>query len=119
MAKDLSVACQSSDCKSRASSDFQYASLAGHNQIEAKSSAGYEEADAWHVRAAQGPHAWGTSLPIKYNGLLGIMPLQWFDSCSDMTLVQLRNFSMTAWTHTVILALRARHQISPRWLEVI
>jgi len=27
------------------------------------------------------------------------------------------NLLEDVWTHTVILALRARHQISPRWLE--
>jgi len=33
-----------------------------------------------------------------------------------VTLMHLRNSSKHIWTHTVILAIRARHQISPRFL---
>ena len=39
----------------------------------------------------------------------GVMALQRFKSCGNMTLVQLHNSSKNVWTHTVILALRARH----------
>jgi len=55
----------------------------------------------------------------RYSGQFGIMPQQWFSSCGKMTLVQSRNSSKDVWTHTVILAFRARHQISPRWLEMM
>ena len=36
-----------------------------------------------------------------------------------MTLVHLRNLSKNGWTHMVILALNASHQISPKWLGMI
>jgi len=51
---------------------------------------------------------------------LGIMLLQWWNSYGDVTLVQLRNLSKNVWMHMaiMILALRARHQISPWWLEM-
>jgi len=52
-------------------------------------------------------------------GCLGIMPLQCFNSFGNMTVVQSRNTSEDVWTHTVILTLRARHQISLRWPEMI
>ncbi len=39
--------------------------------------------------------------------------------CGNTTLMQLRTTLSNVWTHTVILALRARHHISPRWLEVM
>ena len=29
---------------------------------------------------------------------IGIMPLQWLNSCGDMTLMQLRNSSKNVWT---------------------
>jgi len=35
------------------------------------------------------------------------MPLQWFNSCGNMTLMHpSQNLSKNVWTHTVILALR-------------
>jgi len=38
---------------------------------------------------------------------LGIIPLQWFNSCGNMTLMHpSQNSSKNVWTHTVILALR-------------
>ncbi len=55
----------------------------------------------------------------RYNGLFGDHAATMIQSCGNMTLVQLRNSSKNVWTHTVILALRARHQISPRWLETM
>ncbi len=51
----------------------------------------------------------------RYNGQFGIMPQHRFSSCSNMTLVRLRNSSKNVWTHTVTLALRARHQMSSKW----
>ena len=41
------------------------------------------------------------------------------NSCGNMTLVQSRNSSRNVWTHTLILALKARHKISSRWLEMM
>ena len=52
-------------------------------------------------------------------GYLGITPLQCFNSFGNMTVVQTQNTSEDVWTHTVILTLRARHQISLRWPEMI
>ena len=60
-------------------------------------------------------------LKDRYRACLGMMQLQWFISSGNMILVRLRTSSKNVWTHacahTVILALRARHQISPRWLK--
>jgi len=44
--------------------------------------------------------------------------LQWFSSCGNLTVMQLRNLSNYVMTHTAILAIRARHQNSPWWLEI-
>jgi len=36
-----------------------------------------------------------------------------------MTLVQSRKLLKNVWTHTVVLALKARHRISPRCLKLM
>lgn len=54
---------------------------------------------------------------LRYNALFGFMPLQWLNSCCNMTLMQLRNSWRNVCTHTVILQPRAKHQRNPRWLR--
>ena len=50
---------------------------------------------------------------------VGITPLQWFNSFGSVTLVQLRISSKNVRMPTVILPVRARHQISHGWLEMM
>jgi len=56
---------------------------------------------------------WTRPSNLSTMACLGIMRLQWCSSCGNIILVQLRNSSKNVLTHMVIVALRAKHQISP------
>ena len=49
------------------------------------------------------------------------MPVQWVQLMwdHDTHTVAASKLFQNVGTHTVVLALRARHQISPRWLEMV